>query len=292
MVDNRYVSAFGRREQAPFIMSELCALDMIYAVATMKAGYYGKALVLKGGLSVRNHVPLMDHRFSFDADYDPNFQAGYSFGKVDKIRKDLLRSRSGCVTRVAEVKDDERLYFLELGYKEPLREEGVRLVEAPKIELCKTCKVLQAPEKAPMNTFLDLRQLNLPHLEIFHVALEEQLATKLFIIGSSGRQRNQFDAYDAMRIVESKGNKLNWKQTRNLFEEKIGRAKSRTKDHIAECNRQLDSMLLNTNKMKNLEETTFKKFDFREMVTKVKSLYDFEPWNQVSPSPRGFTGVR
>lgn len=256
-------------------MSELCTLDMIYAVATMKGGYYREGLVLKGGLSVRNHVPLTDHRFSFDADYDPNTQFEYSFGKVDGIRKDLLEfgSRRGCRTRVDVTKDSNMLYFLELGYKKPILEEGIKLIEAPKLELCKTCRVLQAPQKAALNTFIDLGQLGLEPLEVYHVGLEEQLATKLFIIGSSGRQRNQFDAYDAMRIVES--NKLDWKRAKSIFEEKAERAKTKPKDYIEECRRQLDTMMLNDNKKRSLEETTFKEFNFGEMVQKVKAMYNF-----------------
>lgn len=42
----------------------------------MRDGYYVERLSLKGGLSVRSTVPLADHRFSFDADFDPNTQGG------------------------------------------------------------------------------------------------------------------------------------------------------------------------------------------------------------------------
>ena len=31
--------------------------------------------------------------------------------------------------------------------------------------------------------------------------MEEQLATKLHVIGANGRQRNNFDAYDSFRIL-------------------------------------------------------------------------------------------
>ena len=65
---------------------------MIYSIARMRDGYYRDRLVLKGGMSVRNHVPLVDHRFSFDADYDPNSYAGYSFGDVTATSPDLVKS--------------------------------------------------------------------------------------------------------------------------------------------------------------------------------------------------------
>lgn len=60
----------------------------------MQDGYYCDRLVLKGGMSVRNHVPLVDHRFSFDADYDPNSYAGFSFGSVDKIKSHITKYES------------------------------------------------------------------------------------------------------------------------------------------------------------------------------------------------------
>ena len=98
LVKDEYSSAFARKELAPYILSEVCSLDMIHAVASMRDGYYRDRLVLKGGLSVRNHVPLLNHRFSFDADYDPNTQLKYTFGDEDDIRRDLLDfgSKRGC----------------------------------------------------------------------------------------------------------------------------------------------------------------------------------------------------
>jgi hypothetical protein len=68
----------------------------------------------------------------------------------------------------------------------------------------------------PINTIIDLGILGLKPPLVTHVGLEEQFATKLFIIGSSGRQRNHFDAYDAMRIVRN--NKINWKLAKKVFE--------------------------------------------------------------------------
>lgn len=85
LVKDEYRAFFARRELAPYLFSEICVLDIVFAVAKMDDGYYLDRLVLKGGLSVRNHVSLVDHRFSFDADYNPNTPRGYTFGDVDGI---------------------------------------------------------------------------------------------------------------------------------------------------------------------------------------------------------------
>lgn len=149
------------------------------------------------------------------------------------------------------------------------------MVEVPKIELCKRCRVFEEPAKSPMNTFIDLKLLGLEPPVVYHVALEEQLATKLFIIGSSGRQRNHFDAYDVMRIREN--NKINWKLTKDLFERLVQRHKAKKAAYIEECRRQLDAMLRNDGKRSSLEETVFRKeFSFDQMVREVKSMYDFK----------------
>ena len=63
MVKDEYYEHFARKEFASFIRSEICALDMLYAVVDMRDGYYAERLSLKGGLSVRSVVPLSDHRF-------------------------------------------------------------------------------------------------------------------------------------------------------------------------------------------------------------------------------------
>ncbi len=277
LVKDEYREFFARKELAPYLFSEICALDMIFAVTKMNDGYYFERLVLKGGLSVRNHVPLVDHRFSFDADYNPNTSGGYTFGDVDKIGRDLANygARKGCKTSVRTTRNDGELYFLELDYRKTLREKRCELVELPKIELCKRCCMFEEPAKNPMNTFIDLKLLGLEPPVVYHVALEEQLATKLFIIGSSGRQRNHFDAYDALRIREN--NKVNWKLTKDLFERLVERRKAKKADYINECRRHLDVMLRNVGKRSSLQDTVFQEeFSFDKMVSEVKSLYDFK----------------
>jgi predicted nucleotidyltransferase component of viral defense system len=277
VVKDEYREYFARRELATYLFSEICVLDMVLALSDIDDGYYLDRLVLKGGLSVRNHVPLIDHRFSFDADYNPNTQGGYTFGDVDGIRKDFAEygARKGCETVVGTTRNDAELLFLEFDYRSTLRERRVSLVEVPKIELCKRCRVFEKPAKSPMSTFIDLELLGLEPPVVFHVALEEQLATKLFIIGSSGRQRNHFDAYDVMRIIEN--NKIDWRLTKALFERLVERQKAKMAARVEECRRQLDAMLRNDGKRSSLEETVFRKdFDFDEMVRRVKSAYDFK----------------
>lgn len=277
LVKDEYRDYFARREIAPYLFSEICVLDMIFALSGMDQGYYLDRLVLKGGLSVRNHVPLIDHRFSFDADYNPNTHSGYTFGDVDEIRRDFAEygARRGCKTTIRTTKDSTELLFLEFEYRKSLREKRCSLVEAPKIEVCKRCRVFEKPAKNPMNTFIDLELLGLKPPEVLHVALEEQLATKLFIIGSSGRQRNHFDAYDVMRITES--NKVKWGLTKSIFERLVGRRKAKATLYIEQCRRQLDAMLQNRGKRSSLEDTVFRKeFSFDEMVETVKSAYDFK----------------
>ncbi|MFY9301594.1 MAG: nucleotidyl transferase AbiEii/AbiGii toxin family protein [Candidatus Nitrosotenuis sp.] len=279
MVKDEYKKYFARKELSPFILSEICALDMLYAVQEMNNGFYKDRLVLKGGFSVRNHVPLIDHRFSFDADFNANTMKKFTYGDVSGIKKDLLKygSQRRCDTRTKETKDDARLYFLEVGYWDSLKSAGYRIVERPKIEICKTCRVFTDIVTTPINTIIDLEILGLKPPLVTHVGLEEQFATKLFIIGSSGRQRNHFDAYDAMRIFRN--NKLDWKVAKNVFEIMSERHKVKSSAHIKECHHQLDAMLKNNGKRANLEDTVFKKdsFDYDEMVKEVKSLYAFNP---------------
>ncbi len=278
LVKDEYREFFGRRELAPYLFSEICVLDMILAVSKMKNAYYFDRLVLKGGLSVRNHVPLIDHRFSFDADYNPNTHGGYTFGDVDEIRRDLAEhgAQRGCKTTVKTTRNDAELYFVKLDYRSRLREKKCTLVEVPKIELCKRCRSFENPVKGPMNTFIDLKLLGLEAPVVYHVALEEQLATKLFVIGSSGRQRNHFDAYDAMRIREN-NKKINWRLTKDLFEMLVERHKAKSTTYVEGCRRQLDAMLRNDGKRSSLEETVFRKeFSFDEMVREVRSMYDFK----------------
>ena len=282
LVKDEYKEYFADAESVQKIYSEICALDMIYSVARMKSGYYDQRLVLKGGMSVRNHVPLLDHRFSFDADYDPNSVAGYSFGDVDEIRTDLTRYAGlrRCDVRVDLAKNDDRLLFLELTYRDVLRRVGYTIEERPKIELCKRCRIFQAPEENEMATIMNLRLLGLEPLTIKHVGLEEQLASKLFIIGDLRRgKRNHFDAYDALRITESNRG-LDWKLVRNLFAQRAEKHTVKghvlkTKEHIRECRRQLDTMKLNANKKSGLARLVFKRdFDYDAMIERVKALYD------------------
>lgn len=279
LVKKEYSANLALKERAPYILSEVCVLDMVYAVASMRDGYYRDRLVLKGGLSVRNHVELLDHRFSFDVDYDANTQSGYTFGKVDMIRRDLIEygNRRGCRTNVKEARDTARDYFLELGYRKPIEEIGGSLVEVPMLELCKSCRVFQRPQKGAMKTFIDLDLLGLKPPEVYHVGLEEQLATKLFIMGASGRQRNQFDAYDAMRIAESNSKRLDWRVAKSVFEEKVRRHNAKFGPYVEECNHQLDAMLRNPGKRSRLQNTVFNPdFSFDRMVETVTSMYAFK----------------
>lgn len=282
LVRDEYRQYFSDEEAVPKLYSEICALDMIYSVARMEGGYYRDRLVLKGGLSVRNHVPLLDHRFSFDADYDPNSFAGYHFGDVDEIKADFAKYASlrRSATTVDAVKNDDRLLFLELSYRDTLRGAGYKIEERPRIELCKRCRILQEPEENLMATMMDLKFLGLESLTIKHVGLEEQLAAKLFIIGDMRRgKRNHFDAYDALRIVDNNRG-LDWKLVRKLFASRAekhavkGHA-TKVSEHVKECRRHLDTMKLNANKRAGLAYAVFRKdFDFDVMVDRTKELYD------------------
>lgn len=261
------------------MLSEICALDMLYAVEKMNNGFYKDRLVLKGGFSVRNHVPLIDHRFSFDADFNPNTKNNFTYGDVSGIRQDLIKygSQRRCETKTAVTKDDARLYFVEVGYWNALKKSGYRIVERPKIEICKTCRVFTNTVANPVNTIIDLDILGLKPPVVTHVGLEEQFSTKLFIIGSSGRQRNHFDAYDAMRIYRN--NKLDLKLAKKIFDMLTERHKVKSYDYVKECHHHLDAMLRNDGKRADLENTVFRKnsLDFDEMVGEVKSLYTFKP---------------
>ena len=275
MVKDEYHERFARKEFAPFILSEVCVLDMLYAVTDMRDGYYRERLSLKGGLAVRSAVPLADHRFSFDADFDPNTQGGFTYRDVSSLKSDMARygAARGCKTPVRVIKNDSRLCFVEIGYRNSLG-HGHRIIERPKIEVCKTCRVLERPVLGQVGTIIDLEMLGLEPPRVAHLSLEEQLATKLFVIGSSGRQRNHFDAYDSFRILRY--NKPDMKRARDIFGVLCARHKSRPSSYAAECRHQLDAMLGNPRKRASLEETAFAgRFDFDDMVRTVKLFYDF-----------------
>ncbi len=274
IVKDEYHERFARQEFAPFILSEVCVLDMLYMITAMKDGYYKERLSLKGGLSVRSAVPLADHRFSFDADFDPNSRGGFTFRHVRGLKDDIIQyglSR-GCTTPIKITQDNQRWRFIKMGYRESLGRYKIK--EIPKIEVCKTCRVFDEPVYGPIDTIVDLELLGLEQPKVTHLSLEEQLATKLFIIGSSGRQRNHFDAYDAFRML--KNNDPDMKKVRGLFKKQCTKPNSNPRSHAAECISQLDAMLKNTGKRTSLEETAFGgDFSFDTMVDSVKSFYNF-----------------
>lgn len=279
LVKDEYRKYFARKEIVPFLLSEICAMDMLYAIQEINNGFYRDKLVLKGGLSVRNYVPLIDHRFSFDADFNPNTKNSYTYGDISTIRQDMIKygNQRRCDTKTKVTKDDTRLYFLEIGYWDTLKKYGYRIVERPKIEICKTCRVFTDTVTNSINTIIDFDVLGLKPPVVTHVGLEEQFSTKLFIIGSSGRQRNHFDAYDAMRIF--KNNKLDMKLAKKIFGLLAKRHKTESSDYIKKCQHHLDVILKNKGKRADLENTVFRKnsFDFDEMVKEVKALYTFRP---------------
>lgn len=275
LVKDKYHERFARREFAPFVLSEICVLDMLYAVAGMRDGYYGGRLSLKGGLSVRSAVPLTDHRFSFDADFDPNTRDGFTYRNVRDLKDDMVRygAERGCKTPVRVTKDDSRLCFIEIGYRSSLG-SGHRIVERPKIEVCKTCRVLERPVVGPVNTIIDLEMMGLEPPKIAHLCPEEQLATKLFVIGASGRQRNHLDAYDSLRLLGY--GKPDMKMVRDIFKILCAKHNSEPRDYAAGCKRQLDAMLRNSRKRASLKETVFaRSFSFDDMVRTVRSFYEF-----------------
>ena len=274
MLKDEYHERFARREFASLIRSEICALDMLYAVADMKDGYYMERLSLKGGLSVRSIVPLAEHRFSFDADFDPNTQGGFTFGDVCNLKSDMIQygKEKGCKTRVSITGSDRRLYFMDIMYRKSLGPNHI-IKETPKIEVCRTCRVLKKPVLGHIDTIIDLEMLGLEPPQIIHLSLEEQLATKLHVIGANGRQRNNFDAYDSFRILMH--NKPDMRKVRDIFK-MLCRHKSSPSSHAAECRRHLDAMRGNPNKRRILEEPAFaESFDFDDMVKTVNSFYDF-----------------
>lgn len=277
LVKDEYSQYFGRLGLEPFLLSEICALDMLYAVTEMNSGYYKERLVLKGGHSVRNHVPLVDHRFSFDADFNPNSPGGFTFGDVSDIRMDLNKYGSvrRCTTKTKITEDSAMMHFIEVGYRDALTKLGYAIIEPPKIEICKTCRTHEPPIKSEMKTMIDLNLLGLKPLVLAHLSLEEQLANKLHVIGARGRQRNNFDTYDVYRIC--KNNKIDWKKTKGIFEKTVTKSGKKLGEYIAECRHQLDTMLSNKRKKINLTNVIFdsSSFDFESMISDVKSRYDF-----------------
>ena len=275
LVKDEYYGRFAEKDFAPFILSELCAMDMLYAVTDMRDGYYRERLVLKGGLSVRSAVPLASHRFSFDADFDPNTPGGFSYRDVSCLKDDIAEygAARGCETRVSVTRDGDMLHFVEVEYRKSL-ESTHRIVERPKIEVCKTCRVHEMPVLSRINTIIELEMLGLEPPIVAHLSLEEQFAAKLHVIGSKTRQRKHFDADDSFMIFRS--NRIDMKKARRLFEARCANYVPGPGAYVDECRRYLDAMLRNDKKRTKLEETAFAGgFDFGTMINEVKSLYDF-----------------
>lgn len=277
LVKDDLTNYFERQELRSFLRSELCALDMLYAVTKMNDGYYKERLVLKGGHSVRNLVSLIDHRFSFDADFNLNSTKDYTYGDVSNIKKDLYNygQMRGCTTRTKVTQDSNMLYFLEIGYHDVLKKE-LNLIERPKIEICKQCRTYEKPILSKVNTMIDLDLLGEEPPELYHLDLEEQLANKLYVIGARGRQRNHFDAYDAYRIC--KNNSINWRKEKNIFEQIVEKSGTTLSVYSQECRKQLDAIKKNDGKRKSCQNTIFNSssFDFDDMIDQVKKFYDFK----------------
>ena len=155
----------------------------------------------------------------------PTRKGGFTYRDVSDLKSDMVRygATKGCKTPVRITKDNSRLCFMEIGYGNSLGKYH-KIIECPKIEVCKTCRVLERPVLGHVKTIIDLDMLGLEPPKIVHLSLEEQLATKLFVVGSSGRQRNHFDAYDSFRIL--KYNKPDMKRTRDIFKTLCTKRKS------------------------------------------------------------------
>lgn len=246
----------------------------------MNDSYYKKRLVLKGGHSVRNLVSLIDHRFSFDTDYNLNSPSGYTYGNVTNLKRDLHQygSQKGCGTGTEITRDNTMLYFLQINYHSSLKSKGKNLIEIPKIEICKTCRTRKKPELGEIQTIIDLDILGLKPPKLLHLSLEEQLADKLRVIGAVGRQRNNFDAYDVLRICNNNIEKIDWNLTQGIFEEIVEKSGKKTNEYIKECRHQLDTMLGHKNKQANLQDVMFnsESFNFKSMIETVKLAYDFK----------------
>ena len=272
IVKDEYHEQFKGREHAPFILSEICALDMLYAVADMMNGHYAQRLVLKGGLSVRSIVPLASHRFSFDADFDSNTYGGFTYGDVEALDRDMRSygASKGCDTPVRVTTDSASLYFVEIGYRRSLGPDH-KIIEVPKIEVCKTCRVLTEPVSGHIDTIIDLDVLGLEPPKIAHLSMEEQLAAKFYVIGASGRQRNQFDAYDSFMMLRH--GRPDMRKTRDIFKTLCGHRSASS--YAAECRRHLAAIRKNGKKRQKLEGAAFEEFDFEDMIATVESFYDF-----------------
>ena len=253
---------------------------MLYSLEKMQNGYYKKRLVLKGGHSVRSLVSLIDHRFSFDTDYNLNSPEGYTYGNVGNLKKDFHQygSQKICGTGIEVTRNSAMLYFLQINYHLGLSSLNKTLVEKPKIEICKTCRTKKEPKMEKIQTMIDLDLIGLEPPELFHLSLEEQLADKLRVIGANGRQRNNFDAYDVQRICNNNEGNIDWDLTKEIFIEIVKKSGKVPDEYIVACKKYLHSMLSNNNKKGNLENVMFNsdKFNFESMIENVTSVYDFK----------------
>ena len=280
MVRDELGKYFGGPENRRFLLSELCVLDILYTLEKMQNGHYKKRLVLKGGHSVRSLVSLIDHRFSFDTDYNLNSPSGYTYGDVENLKKHFheYASQKSCGTGLDVTQDNAMLYFLQVNYHSGLKSMNKTLVERPKIEICKTCRTKKEPKMGKIQTMIDLDLLGLEPPELFHLSLEEQLADKLKVIGAQGRQRNNFDAYDVQRICDNNAENIDWDLTKEIFTEIVVKSKNKPSKYIEECRAHLHSMLSNKGKQQNLQNVMFnsEEFNFESMIENVKSVYDFK----------------
>ena len=257
-VKDEYREAFDEPYLIPYLTSELCVIDMLCAVTSMRDGYYRERLVLKGGHSVRNFVPLLDPRFSFDVDFNANAAAGYSYGKVDRLKRDLHKHASsrGCATRLEVTRDNSMLYFLMVDYRSQLRKIGLQIAEDPKIEINKTARIRDEPEASRMNTMFDLGALGVEPPEFLHQSAEEQLVNKLDVIGRPGRARNHLDAYDAFRICEN--NEVDWGKVKRLFAATSEKAGKRPREYAQECRRLLGLAAADPGRRKSFSAVLFR----------------------------------
>ena len=87
---------------------------------------------------------------------------GFTYRDVSNLKSDMVRYgvMKGCKTPVRTTEDNSRLCFMEIGYRNSLGKYH-KIIERPKIEVCKTCRVLERPVLGHVKTIIDLDMLGL-----------------------------------------------------------------------------------------------------------------------------------
>jgi len=261
-------------EDRPNVFAELCVLDLLLTISRIRDSYFGELLILKGGHSVRTYVPLRNHRFSYDLDFNIHRGGGHTFREVQSLRGDLnnFAEIRRSPIRGSVTLNNQRFHWITFNYRQVMEEAyGVTIPEEPKVEICKDCRTVRTPAENEVVTIVDPKLLTVVLPRFKHLDLNEQLSNKLYVIGVTARQRRHFDIFDCHRIVEFNSGRLDWKAVRDSFHAQLRHENASR--HIDRARRLIARTIRDSNTVRRIESCTFEPFNFKEAAKSVSELY-------------------